>query len=146
MANSLLCLAATHPQMSFLLPTSDSDDLSLRREKAKRLRQREFDGRVRGPLIAMAILAPLAVILFSYQRASSSIVIEPQTLRQQRRTRPKPKSGTQTPVKTATSFSGFKHESHRAPKTKLNCSNCHAIITREAPDEIAAPTKPSFKG
>jgi hypothetical protein len=110
------------------------------------VRQSEpFDGKIGGRLIALAILATLAAILFSYQRASSTIVIEPQP-RQQRGVRPKPKRGTQTQVKTASSFTSFKHESHRAPKTKLNCSNCHTIPSREAPDEVFAATKASIKG
>lgn len=111
------------------------------------MRQSEsFNGKIGGRLIALAILATLAAILFSYQRASSTIAIESQAPRQQRRSRPKPKSGTQTQVKTASSFIDFKHESHRTPKTKLNCSDCHTIPSREAPDEVTAATKTSIKG
>ena len=117
-----------------------------RRERATRVTQsRSFTCKI-GRLIPLAIFATLALILFSSQRASSTIVIEPQAPRQQRRTRPKPKIENQTQVRRAPRFTDFKHESHRAPKTKLNCSDCHTIPSREAPDEIAAATKSSIKG
>jgi hypothetical protein len=105
-----------------------------------------FNGKIEGRLIALAIPAALAAILFSYQRASSTAVIESEAPHQQRRIRPKPKTGTQAEVKTALSSTEFTHETHRAPKTKLNCSDCHTIPAREAPDEIAAATKSSIKG
>ena len=85
----------------------------------------------------------MAVILFSYQCATSTVAIGAQKPRQQRRSRPKPKSPTPTQAKIASSFN---HESHRAPKTKLNCTACHTIPSHEVPDEIVAATKSSIKG
>jgi len=97
-------------------------------------------------LIALAILAKLVAIIVCYQRPTSAIGMEPQAVRQQRRTRPEPKRRTQTQVKTVPPFASFKHESHRAPRTKLNCSDCHTIPLRASPNEVAAATKTTIKG
>jgi hypothetical protein len=106
------------------------------------LRQSEsFYSQVGGRLIALAVLGMLATILFSSHYSSSTRVVEAQA-RRQTKNRPKGKTQTRTPLLA----SSFKHESHRTPKTKLNCSDCHNITSREAPDEIAAATKASIKG
>lgn len=93
-------------------------------------------------MIALAILGTLAIILFPPHWLSSARLVEAQARRQQRRPRPKANTQTKKPLLD----SSFKHETHRAPKTKLNCSNCHTISAREAPDEIVAATKASIKG
>jgi hypothetical protein len=104
-----------------------------------------FTGKIGNRLVALAILAALAAILFVYQSASSFAVLKAQTRAQQRRNRPRPKR-TQTRVNKVPAFIAFKHESHREPKAKLKCANCHFISSLEAPDEIVAVTKPSIKG
>jgi len=104
-----------------------------------------FNGKIGGRLIALAILATLAITLCCYQHFSSTPVVEAQVRRQQRRIRPRPASQARTTSDTRAS-SSFKHEDHRLPKTKLNCSDCHTIPTRAVPDEIAAATKPNIKG
>ena len=101
-----------------------------------------FTGNIGGRLIALAIFATVAAILFSYHYFSSTQVVEAQARRQPRKP---PQKGSAQTRKPLLEFS-FKHESHRAPKTKLNCSNCHTISAREVPDEIAAATKSSIKG
>jgi hypothetical protein len=100
------------------------------------------NGKIGGRLIALAILGMLAIILFSSHQLSSTQLVEAQARRPQRK--PRPKANTQT--RKSLVDSSFKHETHRAPKTKLNCSDCHTVPSREAPDEIAAATKPSIKG
>lgn len=105
--------------------------------------QRErCNGKIGGRLIALAILGTLAIILFSSHQLSSTQLVEAQARRQQRKTRPK----GDTQAGKSLLDSSFKHETHRAPKTKLNCSDCHTIPSREAPDEIVAATKSSIKG
>jgi len=99
------------------------------------------NGKIGGRLIALAILGTLAIIAFSSQLSSTQLV-EAQARRPQRKARP----NTNTQARKPLLDSSFKHETHRAPKTKLNCSNCHTISAREAPDEIAAATKSSIKG
>ncbi len=95
--------------------------------------------------IIVGVFAAMAALLLTYQRGSSSIAVsEPQVRRQQRRIRPRP--ATQVRSKADINSAFFKHETHRVPKTKLTCSNCHTVITSEAPAEIAAGAKPSIKG
>lgn len=114
---------------------------------ATRVRQSEsLKSKIVSRLVALAILAMLTTILLSYQSTTSTIARETQTSSWQRRTRPKPSRGTQAQGKTASRSTAFNHESHRAPKTKLNCRDCHTIPAREAPDEVAAATKISIKG
>ncbi|HYR77978.1 MAG TPA: cytochrome c3 family protein [Pyrinomonadaceae bacterium] len=100
------------------------------------------NGKIGGRLIALAILGTLAIILFSSHQLSSTQLVEAQAHGPQRKTRPKANTQTRKPLLD----SNFKHETHREPKTKLICSECHTIPLREAPDEIAATTKPSIKG
>jgi hypothetical protein len=97
-------------------------------------------------LIALAILATIATIFFSSYHFSLTRVVEAQARRQQKRSRPKPKSEAQTQLKIASSITGFRHESHRAPTAKLICADCHTIPSRQAPDEISAATKSTIKG
>jgi len=99
-----------------------------------------FTGKIRRCLIALAIVATLAITLCRYQHFSSMPVVEAQVRRQTKKTRAKRNNLTRTLP------SSFNHETHRAPTTKLNCSNCHTITARETPDEIVAATKPSIKG
>ena len=107
------------------------------------MRQRKtFYLLVRGPLIAFMIVALCAAAFISYQQFSSAHVVEAQVRPQQKKTRSKRKVPSRPPLFVAS----FKHESHRAPKTKLNCSDCHTIPTQAASDVIAAATKPSIKG
>lgn len=90
--------------------------------------------------VIVAAFAATAALLSFYQRVSLGVAVEdPQVRRQQRRARPRPKAED-------AKSSSFKHESHRAPKTKLICSNCHTIPSRQAPDEITAATKSTIKG
>ncbi len=97
--------------------------------------------------IIVGVFAAMAALLLTYQRGSSNIAVsEPQVRRQQRRIRPGPASRARTTSDTRASSSFFKHEDHRLPKSKLNCSECHTIPTQAAPDEMAAATKPSIKG
>jgi len=100
------------------------------------------NGKIGGRLIALAILGTLAIILFASHQLTSTQLVEAQARRPQRKTPPRGATQTRKPLLD----SSFKHETHRAPKTKLNCSNCHTISAREAPDEIAAATKSTLKG
>jgi len=93
-------------------------------------------------VIAWATLALLASIFFSHKLFSSIQVVEAQAGRQARKTRPKSPTEARLPL----SLASFKHEHHRLPTTKLQCSDCHTILTQTAPDEIAAATKISIKG
>jgi len=105
------------------------------------VRQSEpFNGQVEGPLIGLATLAVIAATVFSYHHISFTWVAKAQARHQQRRTRPT----TQTRMPLLAS--SFKHEDHRLPKTKLNCLECHAITSLEAPDVVSAATKASIKG
>ncbi len=103
-------------------------------------------GKIGNRLIVLALVSTLGPLHFFHQPATSTSLFEPQAPRQQRRSRPKSKSGTQTQVKIAGRFVGFKHESHRIPKAKLNCSDCHTIPSKANPDAVSAATKPSIKG
>lgn len=117
------------------------------RKRATRVTQSEPLNHKSGRrVIALAVLCTLVAIFFSYQRATSTTVMELQAPRQQRRGRPKQRRRVRPPVKTTSSLTVFKHATHREPKTKLICSDCHTIPAREAPDEIAATTKSSIKG
>src|SRR4030095_15823128 len=51
-----------------------------------------------------------------------------------------------TTEKNSRDYSVFKHETHRAPRTKLVCSSCHAITSVDAPDVISAATNATIKG
>jgi hypothetical protein len=90
----------------------------------------------------VAILGPLAAIIFSCHYFSSNQVVAAQSRRRQTENRPQgdPQRGM------ALLASSFKHESHREPETQLKCSNCHTIPSREALNEIAAATKSTIKG
>ena len=100
-----------------------------------------------GPrLIALAILTVLGASVVYHHGTASSASVEAQTRKQQKKTSPKRKSDIQSRTKTNVSAFGFKHEHHRLPTAKLNCSDCHAIPTRATPDLVAAATKTSIKG
>src|SRR5947207_1971291 len=58
----------------------------------------------------------------------------------------KPPAKSKPQVESKTGDAVFRHESHRPPKAKLNCSDCHTIPSPATPDFIAAATKPSIKG
>lgn len=88
-----------------------------------------------------AILVTIAVSVLACLCAPCTIVSGAQKPRQQVRARPKP--NTPAPAKLAASFN---HDSHRAPRTNLNCTECHTIPVREAPDQIVAATKSTVKG
>jgi hypothetical protein len=106
------------------------------------LKQREsFQGKVGGWLIALALLTSIAAILFFYPRVPS--VVEAQVPRQ-RTARSQPKTGTARSRPNPSSAS-FKHEDHRLPKTKLNCSDCHTVLSLEASNVVAAATKATIK-
>jgi len=105
-------------------------------------RYESFNGQCPGSLVVLAILALLVAIAFSFGQFFATQVVEAQGRRQPGKARPKRK----TQARTAAVGSRFTHQTHRAPKTKLNCSDCHTIPLREAPDEIAAATKSSIKG
>ena len=105
-----------------------------------------FNAKIGGRCFALAVLAALVVIAFAHPRSAFATATEPPAIRQQRITRPKPKSGKKTKVRRAPVLARFKHETHRAPKTKLNCSYCHIIPSRETPDGVAAATKSNIKG
>ena len=116
------------------------------RERTTRVRQRRFvTGRLARRLAALVVVCLVAAIFFSDRHAASSTAVAAPTPAQKKR-RPKPKSATQTQIRTATVFTEFKHESHREPRAKLSCSNCHTVPAREAPDEIAAATKSAIRG
>lgn len=108
--------------------------------------QREsFDPRFKRQVIVLAVFVSLLTSLFLSPRTSStSIVPDPQG-RQQRR-RPRPRSTSQTPSRPARNYGRFKHEDHREPVAKLNCSDCHAIPSPAEPDKIVAATRPSISG
>jgi hypothetical protein len=100
-----------------------------------------FTGKIGRCLIPLAILTTLAITLdCCYQLFFLTPVVEAQVRRQPGK--PRPKRNPQTRILAAT----FNHETHRDPKIKLNCSNCHTIPAHEFPDEIAAATKSSIKG
>lgn len=95
-----------------------------------------------GRLIGLAMIALLAAALVSFQQFSSVRVIEAQALRQPRKVQPKRKSRPALPPIIPI----FKHEHHRLPTTKLNCSDCHTIPNQTTPDVIAAATKKTIQG
>jgi hypothetical protein len=101
-----------------------------------------FNDLVGGRLVTLAIFVLLAATFFSYQDSSAIRVVEAQARRQSRKTLPK----RETQTRALLLASSFKHEHHRLPTTKLNCSDCHSIPTEAAPDVIAAATKLSIKG
>ena len=97
------------------------------------MRQTEFsNGHVGGFLIALAILGTLAATLFCYQLISSTGAVRAQ-VGQHRTIQPKRRSKTRARAISNPNSSSFEHESHRVPKAKLNCSDCHII----------APAKPN---
>src|SRR3954463_9901219 len=102
---------------------------------------------LRGRVIALTIFCGVVAVLFLYPRASST-AFEPQGRRrpQPKSTRPRPTTEAQTPARGGRNYSRFKHEDHRAPVARLDCSDCHAIQNPAAPDAIAAATKLSVKG
>lgn len=102
-----------------------------------------FTGKIGCRMISPAVLFTIAAIVLSYQCATSTIVTGAQKPPRQMRSRPGPGPPDPAPAKIA---SNFNHESHRAPRTNLNCAECHRIALREAPDEIVAATKSSIKG
>jgi hypothetical protein len=116
------------------------------------LRQSEsFNRQIKGRLIALAIFAALIALFFISPRASSSAFdFEMQGRRpSQRKTTTAQPSTPPTPQTRSgggRNYSRFRHEDHRPPVAKLNCSNCHAIPSAAEPDVIAAATKPSIKG
>ena len=100
-----------------------------------------------GPrLIALAILTALGASVVYQQLSGSTASAAAQTRKQQKRTSPKRASGIQSRTRTNVGPGSFKHEHHRLPKAKLNCSNCHAIPSLATPDLVAAATKTSIKG
>lgn len=112
------------------------------------MRQSEFVSRqFRGRVIAIAIFCGLVAILFLYPRASST-AFEPQGRRrpQPGTNRPQPGIDAQISARGGRNYSRFKHEDHRAPVAKLDCSDCHTIPNPAVPDTIAAATKPTVKG
>jgi hypothetical protein len=84
----------------------------------------------------------VAGLLFVCHRAA--IIVEPQARDPLTRSRTPP--ATKTRAQANTGVAGFRHETHRPPKAKLNCSDCHAIPSHASPDLIAAATKTSIKG
>ncbi len=105
---------------------------------------RSFSEQIEGVLIALAILASIVAAFVFYPRASS--VVGAQVRRQQRRTRPQTQTEAEGRSKTAPGGASFKHEDHRLPKAKRNCSDCHTIPSLDAPDTVAAATKTTIKG
>ncbi len=88
-------------------------------------------------MVALAVLAAIAALVFIYQRALSAGTVEPQKRQTQgRRSRPR----TPAPERPERSKSLFKHEDHQSG---LKCSSCHAIPSATEPDRIAAATRPS---
>ena len=65
---------------------------------------------------------------------------------QRRQTQRRPAVNAPAPSKSRRDYSVFKHEDHRLPKAKVNCSECHTIPSPEAPDAVSAATKTSIKG
>jgi hypothetical protein len=116
------------------------------------VRQSEpFNRHLRRRLIALFVFSALTTFLFVYPHASSTAVgLEPQGRRQPQRRTTAPPSTPTTPQSQARgsgrSYSRFKHEDHRPPVAKLDCSNCHIIPSPAEPDAVAAKTKPSIKG
>lgn len=100
---------------------------------------------LRPRLIALAILTALAASVV-YQLRSGSASAEGQTRKRQKRTSPKRESNIKSRTRPNVGSGSFKHEHHRSPKEKLNCSDCHAIPSREAPEVVVAKTKPTIKG
>src|SRR5262249_46383609 len=73
------------------------------------------------PRLPARFVASVAlVIVFSH---SSPTTIEAQRRQTQRRRAVKPTE------KSVRDFSVFKHEDHRLPKTKADCSQCHTITS-----------------
>jgi hypothetical protein len=102
---------------------------------------------MRRSLIVLTIFCALFVaLLFFFPRASSTAVEPQQRGQQQQQNRRRPRASAQTVTKGRRDYSRFKHEDHRLPVAKLDCSNCHAIQSPSAPDTIAAATKPSVEG
>ena len=91
---------------------------------------------------AVAVLVAVATLLFIYQQASSTAVLEPQGRQRQtnRRRRPPVRSAA-TPTRD---YSLFKHASHRKDSNgkEMACSKCHTIPSPMEPDKIAAATDP----
>src|SRR5947209_3851224 len=112
-----------------------------------RVRQSEpFNRPLRRRAIALTIFGAVVALFFLYPHASST-AFEPQGRRQQpRRPSPQPSTEAQMPTRGGRNYSRFKHEDHRPPVAKLNCADCHAILSPESPDTISAATKPSIKG
>src|SRR5438045_718064 len=101
-----------------------------------RVRQSEPSSRqIRGRAIALMIFCGAVVLLFLCPRLSST-AFEPQGRRrpQPKRTTPQPTTEAQTSARGGRNYSRFKHEDHRAPVAKLDCSDCHAIPNAAAPD------------
>jgi hypothetical protein len=112
-----------------------------------RVGQSEFFNRQsRRRLIALAVFASLLTILFLIPRASSTAAELQGRSQQRRRIPPRPSNPTQNQGRGGRNYSRFKHEDHRPPIAKLNCSSCHAINSPAEPDVISAATKPSVKG
>jgi hypothetical protein len=93
--------------------------------------------------VAVAVFVAVATLVFIYERASSTVVLEPQGRRTQnsnRRRRPR----AQAPAKPARDYSLFTHASHRKDSNgkELACSSCHTIPSPAEPDKIAAATDP----
>jgi hypothetical protein len=107
------------------------------------VRQSElFNRKVRRRKAVMAVLAVVAALLFIYERASSTAVIEPQGRQKQTGRRRRPPA--QAPTKPARDYSLFTHASHRKDSNgkELACSSCHTIPSPAEPDKIAAATDP----
>ena len=64
----------------------------------------------------------------------------------QRRRATQRRPTAKTTEKNSRDYSAFKHETHRAPRTKLVCSSCHNITSVDAPDVISAATNTTIKG
>jgi hypothetical protein len=90
-------------------------------------------------MVAVAVFIAIAGLLFISERASSTVVGEPQ----RRQKRP----GAPPSEKVADKYSKFTHESHGnnsrdARAQKLKCNNCHAIPSAAEPDRIADAKSP----
>jgi Class III cytochrome C family len=105
--------------------------------------------RTKGSLIALTILCALLSLPFLYSRATSTAA-EPQQQRRRTQTPARRRPATRQPQATtrgaARNYSRFKHEDHRPPIAKLDCADCHTIVSPSAPDLVAAATKPSIEG
>ena len=95
--------------------------------------------------VIIAVVVAMTSTFCLYHKASSTVAQKAQA-RHQLRSRPKPKTKIAARATTNLSSAGFKHEDHRWPKTKLNCSDCHTIVSLDAPDAVAAATKTTIKG